>query len=301
MSAFVCTYDGTNLCLQNSTCAPNGHECLCPPNFQHDFFAFHSKNCAVISKFPWAFAIVFTVPWLVLGIILAMRMRYLKNRVVTRFAFTTLVFHVVLEGIVISLAVQEGMFEAGFFLRLLGWFLESFLFQQILIFTIKANYGPYDSSKMKRIFRILLACEGIILFGLFVAGEVFMRNFSPVYDVIYSVGILLHFGLFFVFAIVTWRFTTQLLSKIESAQLKNENYSELCERIKVTRRDWVFHFCISTVLAQTLPITRLIIGSFPYCYVFVYIDFVSSLFITKGAADLIPKVKCKNGIPNLFG
>jgi hypothetical protein len=295
--ADLCFFGGVCLELDNSS-VNHQERCICPDGFRHDFVLFHTPNCALPNLALEIFAGVFSLIWLVVFIWYMNKVRQLRGKTkVVQLARIGMVNMLSSECLVIGLVTQSGLYEASIVMLCLGALCLNIFIHMITLQMFQFAHAMYFDrvKQMERVLNYGLAVYiGAMLIScgycLALARTLELRKFDAALCAMLSVNYFALVILCSVAAKYIHEFLDLLTTSVKNKDLSSGiNYNYVLNRLRSMQ--WVFKIIVLIQLsfAVLIILVRIVLGSFPFVWVFFFVGVTVTLGAPFGTASLFPE------------
>jgi hypothetical protein len=309
---------GEDVCFNNGTCSADGSRCSCPPDYTRDYLFYHFDNCAAYKGHfvTWIpFASLFTVIWLGLSVFLV-RLWFTLKGMERRLAAVTLLAWGLTELFVVTIAFQEGCYEACAFFASTAFALDYYTLHFAVILMMRAlqrgmlmkSASSWLSPSYERAFAsftyILMLAS--VTSGAFMLAFTRDANTKPYNIATLSCCIVLWIaGMFFCVSIVA--FTRAMERRIDEAvqlakRLQSSNSGEtsrvpavtwLRPRLRALRLGSHAVGLPFVAMMIAVPLCLFFEGSIPYYFVLEVVHFIANTLIVVGIVGFLRHGKPK--------
>lgn len=271
--------------------------CSCPEGYGHDMMIYHNFNCAMPQYVTPLFSTLFFVLWLGVLIVFETRRRILvvhKSHFVLNLTRVTLVYHIVLGGVVAGMAIQGGFFEISCVFALPLLTLMGLIPAMMLRETLNASstmlekhtgqrggggFAVYARRYINPVVQFLVVYN----FGIGVAMVWNVRSFNS--DVFVTATKACYTGFIFTFGILAYRTMGNFAEELKQVDTTAVKVFRI--RVLAMRKRMVSSSLMHTLSAVVSIIARVGMGSFPFQWVFTFTSALASLLVTLGVVQMM--------------
>jgi hypothetical protein len=301
---FTCTiFNGQqDMCFFGGSC--NGSEsmgiaCVCPEGYGHDFLLFHSPNCVVPNGSTEIATGIFSLLWLVVLVWLLRRVSQLEKKRAIWLAKALLLYHCSLELCVAGLAVQDGAYEMSIIGLCLFLCSTTVLMKLVIsqMFEFVRIVLDAHIRRMERVLNFTLGFDFMLILVLGILciwwcrGEKLWK-----FDAVLTTLIAGHYIIVSMFSLTALKYTNEFIHVLEecrkrtdTATFSSERYAKLTSRVKHMKNRWLFGSIFLSLASLFYVVLRLILGSIPFLWVFLFHYYALCLGGTIGIASLFPE------------
>lgn len=281
------------MCFNNGQCTKfmdangvNRSACVCPDGFLPDMNWFHFSNCAR----PWysdlvILVIFVTVDIMTLAYLLLVVQPNLKGDLkrLGRIAVAYFIAHALVTS---SFHAQNGCFEMCAITSNATFIFADWLLAQAILIMMQPKYilsrRPFEPFKRALIKWTALTSVLFVAFAIPMTVLTSRPDMVDDYNVmammstsVLWVGGVVQIG-FVVYSAKTLKTEIEAISAIKIASTRVNDYSGLIHRLKLMYRGASIMLLCFAILIITVPIVFTSLGSFPYFYVFAYVEVIAS-------------------------
>ena len=299
ISEFTCTYNGLDMCLFNSTCAPSGNSCEdCSPGFTNDFSFFHQPNCGMPANTLIVFLGIYTSIWFITGTYAVINFWKVKNKAMIALGWETMVYHCSIEVIVVGLAIQTGMFEVALSGLLLFNIAVFRLIVRLVIqmFTFRSGINKHLVYQVSKAFDWLKIVHAIIIVAFGIATIALCRG--DAFDTIIFAYEVVQLAMMNAVVMIMVRCTKDFLEQLkkipdsqDTPEMQKEAFEDVRKRVLAMARRWAILLGLLPILATIGFAMRLILNSIPYMFVIYLSGHIWTPALTVGVVSLFPRMR----------